>query len=269
MPELPEVETIVRDLNQAGLVGTIFTGVAILWDKTLDSSAAQELLHKKVVHIARRGKWIVFTLEPTLYLFVHLRMTGRFGYRPGPSDRVIFHFSDQKRLYYHDTRKFGRMIVTRDPALVIGHIGPEPLSPEFTPQSFYQQLQLKKRALKPLLLDQSFLAGLGNIYVDEALFYARLHPQTLSQALNREQAHRLHEGICYVLQRGIRSEGTSLGRGKTNYARLSGARGSHQHLLQVFRRTGEPCPSCQTPIQRIVLAQRSTHLCPQCQILKS
>lgn len=265
MPELPEVETIVRDLLASQLVGQEIVGVAILWDKTLNSLSAQKLLNKKILHIERRGKWIALTLAPTLYLYVHLRMTGRFSHKPGAADRVIFHLGNQQSLFYHDTRKFGRMIVTEKPIDVIGHLGPEPLSTAFAPQKLYAMLQTKKRALKPLLLDQTFIAGLGNIYVDEALFFARLHPQKLSHTLSLEEAQKLHAAIQHVLLRGLKTEGTSLGKGKTNYARLSGERGSHQNHLQVFRRTGQPCPTCQTPIQRIVVAQRSTHYCPHCQ----
>jgi formamidopyrimidine-DNA glycosylase len=221
----------------------------------------------------RRGKYLIFLLSDGNFLCIHLRMTGKLllvdqETPESPYIRVRLDLDNGKALYYHDTRKFGRWHLVQNIESVVGKIGPEPLAETFSFESFWQILHLRTRALKPLLLDQNFLAGLGNIYVDEALWEARLHPLHLANFVTRKQAQALHQAIIFVLKRGIASQGTTLGTGKTNYYRLDGTRGKHQTLLSVFRRTGQPCPRCGHAIERIVVAQRSTHICPNCQRLE-
>lgn len=215
-----------------------------------------------------------FLLSSGETIFVHLRMTGRFTFAPintpfGPHERVTLVLDHLRHLQYHDTRKFGRWYLVENPHDIIGNLGPEPLEESFTYETFETRLMAKVRMLKPLLLDQTFIAGLGNIYVDEALWSAKLHPLMISNTLTRKQTKSLFEAIKYVLKRGLDTEGTTLGSGKSNFYRPEGAKGSHQEVLHVFRRTGLPCPRCSLPIERLVVAQRSTHICPNCQKLPS
>ncbi|HOR78751.1 MAG TPA: zinc finger domain-containing protein, partial [Anaerolineaceae bacterium] len=168
-------------------------------------------------------------------------------------------FNSGWKLVFNDTRKFGRAWLTEDPQKVLSGIGPEPLDPDLTPDKFHAMLQVRSRQIKPLLMDQRFLAGLGNIYTDEALFSAGIHPLRRSDTLTQPEAERLLAAIREVLQQGILAKGASIDwvyRG-----------GDFQNHFQVYKRTGSPCPRCGTPIQRIVVGQRSTHFCPVCQPL--
>ncbi len=274
MPELPEVETIVQDLKRSGLEKRTVTGVHLFWPKTLAGASLEEfskqIIGLKIVKVERRGKFITLLLSDHHYLLIHLRMTGRLTIVPKssfrlPHEHICLTLDDKDELRFHDTRKFGRWYWTKTPEVYLGNLGPEPLDEGFTIDELAKMIKKKARQIKPLLLDQSFVAGLGNIYVDEALWESKIHPQTSSQKLSRKQLSLLVDAIKHVLKRGIATQGTSLGKGKGNYYRLSGQSGDHQHRLNVFRRTGKPCPRCGTPIERIVVAQRSTHYCPQCQ----
>ncbi len=276
MPELPEVHTILEDLKQAGLQGRTIQQAHVYWPKTVNqpdvATFCQVLPHKQILALERRGKYLFLTLSEGWYLCIHLRMTGRLllvdsASPESPYIRLRLDLDQHQSLYYHDTRKFGRWSLVKDPQLILGKIGPEPLAADFAFIPFWDQLKQRSRALKPLLLDQTFLAGLGNIYVDEALWEAQLHPLQPANSLPRKQAEKLHASIIHVLQRGIDSRGTTLGKGRTNYYRLDGTRGEHQALLKVFRRTGQPCPRCGHLIERLVVAQRSTHICTHCQTL--
>jgi formamidopyrimidine-DNA glycosylase len=218
------------------------------------------------------------------YLFIHLRMSGDLYIKeekaaPEKHDRLILTITPtplpegrvpervegqgvrKKKLVFNDTRKFGRVWLAQNPDKVIGGLGPEPLSDEFTAAILYSGLQSRRRQLKPLLLDQSFLAGMGNIYTDEALHRARLHPLALSDSIKREQARALWEAIREVLQEGIRRNGASIDwvyRG-----------GEFQNCFRVYDRAGQPCLVCSTEIERIVVGQRGTHVCPTCQRIGS
>jgi formamidopyrimidine-DNA glycosylase len=179
---------------------------------------------------------------------------------PATHDRLRLFLSSDKILTFNDTRKFGRVWLTDDPASVIGDLGPEPLSEAFTPAWLYENLRKRHRQLKPLLLDQRFLAGLGNIYTDEALHAARLHPQATSDSVRRAQAERLHDAIRATLNEGIRHNGASIDwvyRG-----------GEFQNYFRVYDRDGKPCPVCGTRIERLVVGQRGTHVCPKCQKMR-
>lgn len=273
MPELPEVETIAQDLAKAGLAGKKIISVEVHWPRTVahPSPAAmrKRLIGQVITSIGRRGKYLKISLSNGESLLIHLRMTGRLLLLPSQAERqsherVTLSFQDGSELKYIDTRKFGRWILAEDPEKVLGNLGPEPLGPEFT-VSYLEQLCRKARQLKPLLLDQSCVAGLGNIYVDEALWRAQLHPQKKADTLSKKQIEDLHAAIQQVLLRGLKASGTTLGKGLTNYYRLDGSRGSHQEHLDAFRQTGKPCPRCGTLIKRLIVAQRSTHICPKCQ----
>lgn len=276
MPELPEVDTIVEDLKRSDLKGSRILKVEVQWPRSVGCPSVEEFCHllidQRILDLKRRGKYIVLILSQDFFLYIHLRMTGRLllvnQNTPKSSYiRLSLSLDNQKALYFHDTRKFGKWYLTQNPDEIVGKLGLEPFDPAFTIEHFRQSLHKSSRALKALLLDQTFLAGLGNIYVDEALWEAQLHPLSIANELSTIQAKKLHKSIITVLEKGIKNQGTTLGQGKTNYYRLDGSKGKHQTNLKVFRRTGQPCPRCGHLIERIKVAQRSTHFCPVCQTI--
>ncbi len=273
MPELPEVETIATGLRQGRedqppLVGRTILRTELLWERTLaqppPSQFKRDIAGQIIRDIRRRGKFILFELTKHT-LLVHLRMSGDLLVEPGsapvaPHHRLILYLDGNLRLAFNDARKFGRLWLVEDPDRVLGRLGPEPLDEAFTAHELYRRLHEHKRQLKPLLLDQSFLAGMGNIYTDEALHAARLHPLMLSHALTLDEVERLRQCIQLVLKEGIRRSGASIDwvyRG-----------GDYQHFFKVYQRTGFPCYNCGTGIERMVVGQRGTHICPNCQQLK-
>jgi len=177
----------------------------------------------------------------------------------------VLQLDQANELRFHDTRKFGRLFLTQTPETVLAKIGPEPLEKSFTRKRLRHLLQGKRRQMKPLLLDQTFIAGLGNIYVDEALWSARIHPLRVSSSLTENEISALHKAIRLVLRRGLKNMGTSLGTGKGNFYSVAGRKGRNADELKVFRRNGEACPRCQALIERLNVAQRGTHICPVCQ----
>lgn len=276
MPELPEVQTVVNDLNLAAIPGKTITEAQVFWQRTIEKLSPEEcrrnLIGQTVTAIWRRAKYIVFDFASGAHLLIHLKMSGRLHITTPDSERskhehVILHFDDNRQLRFHDTRKFGRVYFTHDLDTILGHLGPEPLEASFTATLFAERLHRHKRQLKPLLLDQTFIAGLGNIYVDEALWEAKLHPRRIAADLSTGEADALFQAIRIVLRRGIANQGTTLGTGKANFYSVSRRQGQNAEQLQVFRRTNAPCPRCQTAIERIIVGQRSTHICPNCQKL--
>jgi len=274
MPELPEVQTVVDSLNKLKLKGRRVVNARVYWPKTINGISPATFIKKisgrSIREISRRGKYIVIALTRDLTLLIHLRMTGRLNWaaadsRRNPHEHVILIFGSKMALRFQDTRKFGRFYLTMDPQEILGKLGPEPLSDRFTLARFHAMLQSRKRLIKPLLLDQGFIAGLGNIYVDEALWKAGIHPLRVSSSLSKKEAAALHHAIPLVLKKGLANLGTTLGSGAGNFYSVAGRRGRNADELLVFRRTGEGCVNCRTPIQRIVVGQRSTHICPRCQ----
>jgi formamidopyrimidine-DNA glycosylase len=274
MPELPEVETLTRDLRRVGLEGRQITGVLVGWPKTLKglspAAFAARLTGAVIRRVTRRAKFLVFELADGGTLLVHLRMTGRFDLgrefqRRGPHEHIVLSLDNGVSVHYVDPRKFGRWILTDTPENILGALGPEPLSRALTARVFAGRFRAHRRQLKPLLLDQSFVAGLGNIYADEALWEARLHPCRRSDTLTAAEIERLYHAVQTVLRRGIQNQGTTLGSASTNFYSTAGRRGRNQDALRVFRRTGDPCPRCETRIERLVVGQRGTHICPCCQ----
>lgn len=274
MPELPEVQTIVNDLNAACIAGKTITGAKIYWSRTIAEPSAKafcsRIKGKKISAIRRRGKFIVFELNKKNHLLLHLRMSGRLHLVPADLPRqkhehVILSLKDRRQLRFHDTRKFGRFYLTSDAAKILGRLGLEPLATDFTQKNLAQRLSPRKRLLKPLLLDQTFIAGLGNIYVDEALWESKIHPCRIAASLTESEIRALHRAIPRVLKRGLKNLGTSLGTGKTNFYSIAKHQGRNRDELMVFRRTDQPCPRCQAIIRRIIVGQRSTHICPKCQ----
>jgi formamidopyrimidine-DNA glycosylase len=286
MPELPEVETIVRALRPA-LVGRTILSADLRWPRTLaePSPAAfkKRICGQCIEGVSRRAKFLDFRLT-TFDLIIHLRMSGDLhleetAYTPQKHDRLLLslaptsslhappssppvtrhtsHVTHHSSLVFTDPRKFGRVWLTAQPEEVLGNLGPEPLEPSFTPQTFYERLHGRNRQLKPLLLDQTFIAGLGNIYTDEALHMAGLHPLRRADSVTAQQAEDLWRAVRAVLEEGIRANGASIDwvyRG-----------GGFQNQFRVYGRGGQPCPVCGTKIMRIVSGQRGTHFCPLCQ----
>ncbi|MBK8824663.1 MAG: DNA-formamidopyrimidine glycosylase [Anaerolineales bacterium] len=267
MPELPEVETIARAIKPE-LVGRTIVSADLRWARTLAiPSSAQfkkQIVGQKVLDVSRRAKYLVIKLETCSFL-VHLRMSGdliiRAGkIKPEKHDRLLLHLSDDNYLAFNDTRKFGRVWLTDRPETILGKLGPEPLEKDFTAHWLFENLQTRKRYLKPLLLDQTFIAGLGNIYTDECLHIAQLHPMAASNNVTQQQAVELHKAIRAVLKEGIRRNGASIDwvyRG-----------GEYQNHFRVYGRDGEPCDVCGTTIQKFTVGQRGTHICPNCQRLR-
>ncbi len=265
MPELPEVESIARKLKP-DLVGKTIKAADLRWARALATPSPkkfkEQIMGQKIEAVTRRAKYFILQLSD-YQLLVHLRMSGDLYIRNGKikakkHDRLIIKISGNKSLIFNDTRKFGRVWLTANPQDILGKLGPEPLERGFTPQWLYESLHKKHRQLKPLLLDQTFLAGLGNIYTDEALHIAKLHPQGRSDSVSPKQAKALHEAIRKVLKEGIRRNGASIDwvyRG-----------GEYQNYFRVYDREGEPCNVCGTHIQKLVVGQRGTHICPTCQI---
>lgn len=271
MPELPEVETIARRLQHGNhdlpsLVDHKITNADILWDRTLAEPSIKEFIQRiigqQIQRVDRRGKFIQIHLSEDVML-VHLRMSGDLivgeGKEPlGSHPRLVLYLDDNLQLSFTDARKFGRVWLVADPHTVTGKLGPEPLDPDFKEQDFAKRLLSRKRQIKPLLLDQSFLAGVGNIYADECLHLAKLHPLTRSNHLSIGQVKILLQSIRQVLTAGIESNGASIDwvyRG-----------GGYQNQFRVYGRNGEPCPVCAASIERMVVGQRGTYLCPTCQV---
>ena len=282
MPELPEVETIARKLKPH-LLGKTIQDARLRWSRTLAFPSPRrfrELIKgQEVKEVTRRAKYFILRLSD-FSLLIHLRMSGdllikEINVKPEKHDRLILSLlsapreaspqraaedGDLTNLVFNDTRKFGRVWLTAHPEEVLDKLGPEPLSRSFTPGWLHTALHSKHRQLKPLLLDQTFLAGLGNIYTDESLHLAKLNPLATSDSVTVKQAETLYGAIREVLKEGIRRNGASFDwvyRG-----------GEYQNHFRVYDRAGKPCPVCGTNIERIIVGQRSTHFCPKCQLLR-
>jgi len=269
MPELPEVETIVRELQTCDLVGHPISRVEVFWPGSVATpdvaTFSRRLVGQTIEKVSRRGKFIVFTLSQD-FLLIHLRMTGKLVFNQKTThERLRLQLSDGRSLRFEDQRKFGKWYLVSSPTLILDLLGVEPLSADFTLEVFEEILSRVSRPLKPFLLDQTHIVGLGNIYVDEALWVARLHPLRKTHSLSLDERSTLHQAIIHVLQTGVDHSGTSLGTHQSNYYSVSGRRGGHQTHLHVFRRQGEVCSICGTTILKITVAQRGTHYCPLCQ----
>lgn len=269
MPELPEVETFVRALR-VPLAGRTITGARNDWPRHIAVPPPDEFHERvsgrRIEAVDRRGKYLVFTLSDDETLIIHLKMSGHLSVVPAgtPPDHyahTVFELDDGRELRFRDTRKFGRVYLVHDPVEVLGPLGPEPLTDEFTAEQLAARLAGRKRVLKPLLLDQTFIAGIGNIYADEALFNARLLPTRRSDMLTGEETAALHAAIREVLSKGISLQGASV----RTYYTAEGKRGEMQDEFTVYDRSGKSCYRCGTPIERLVLGGRSTHFCPTCQ----
>ena len=284
MPELPEVETVARDLRPR-LVGATIVGARTSWARTLrthdPASFAVAIAGHRIEAVGRRAKLVVVELDGGLGLTIHLKMTGQLFVVPAdaqvdPYVRLILELADGRELRFRDIRKFGRVgLYARDPAthelitepggaaVFAGH-GPEPLDDTFTLQAFRRRIRVRTGRLKPLLLDQAFVAGIGNIYADEALWTARLHPLRAASSLHPADERRLYGAIRAILAEAVDRRGSSI----DDYTAPDGD-GRMQERLQVYQRTGEPCSRCTHPIRRLVIGARSTHYCSWCQRLST
>jgi formamidopyrimidine-DNA glycosylase len=272
VPELPEVETVVRDLRPL-LVGRRFTSALKVSRKALRSpwSAAwsHSLVGRRVIAVGRRGKWILLDLEPAGHLVLHLGMTGQLtvvaAAEPrAPHTHLVFDLDDGPQLRFRDYRRFGSatLYASRDERDAFFHrsgLGPEPF--DLPPDAWRKSLARTTRSLKAALLDQRLVAGVGNIYADEILFEARLHPARRACDLKEEEAERLRRAVAAVLVRAIEGRGSTI----RDYVGGSGLRGSYQEEHRVYGRCGEPCRHCRRPVVCVRLAGRSTHFCPRCQ----
>ena len=274
MPELPEVETYVRDLAPL-LRGRQVSAASVTWSRIIAIPDAEnfvaQIAGQRFVEFGRRGKYMLLGLESGMTLIVHLRMTGHLitvaGDAPIDSHtHVVMRLDDGQKLIFQDSRKFGRLWLVTDPTPVLAHLGPEPFAAAFNPDYLATRLHGRSAPIKALLLDQRLVAGVGNIYADEALFRAGIHPLRPAGSLDAAEAAALHAAVQVVLTLGIAKAGSSLGGSSLqNYSRPGGAPGGFQEEFAVFRRTGQPCPQCGAPITRIVVAQRGTHFCSYCQ----
>lgn len=275
MPELPEVETVRLGLNQVTLHQPIIGG-AVLLDRTiahpLSSEFIDSLIGLSLQEWHRYGKYLLAKLEPVGWLGVHLRMTGQLLWMSQTEPlqkhtRVRFFFADDRELRFVDQRTFGQMwhvIGDEDPKQVITglqRLGHEPFSEAFSDEYFYAQLTGRKRPIKSALLDQMLVAGVGNIYADEALFLSGIHPETLCSQIQPKQAKLLRENLIRVLKDSIAARGTSF----SDYRDVSGVNGNYGGMAWVYGRDGDRCRVCETVIERIKLAGRSAHFCPKCQ----
>jgi formamidopyrimidine-DNA glycosylase len=272
MPELPEVETVVRGLRTP-LIGRTVLDVWYDWPKVIATPSPNEFVDRikgqKIQAIGRRAKYIVCELNHDI-LAIHLKMTGRLypWNDSGMPDRWV-HFrltlDNGSYLCFSDARRFGRVYLASSFTDISPDLGPEPLEDDFTSSVLRERLHRRHRAIKALLLEQSFVAGVGNIYADEALHRGRIHPLRPADELTEEEVVRLHEAIRAALRAGINHEGASVNW----YRKPDGTQGESQNHFYVYDREGQPCLNCGQPIEKIRVSQRGTHFCPSCQPLHS
>jgi formamidopyrimidine-DNA glycosylase len=276
MPELPEVETVRRTLEVL-TIGKVMKEVSVSWPKMIKRPDEVEqfndaLKGQTIKEIGRRGKFLIIYTD--VYALVsHLRMEGKYGLfsSEDPVDKhthVIFHFTDGTELRYKDVRKFGTMHLYEKgkefETQPLADLGPEPFSEDFTVEWLSGKLKKTNRKIKPALLDQKILVGLGNIYVDEALFRAKIHPERIANSLTPEEEAVLHRGIVSTLSEAVEKGGSTI----RSYVNSQGQIGMFQLQLYVYGRKNEPCKVCGTPLEKTVVGGRGTHYCPSCQKLK-
>ncbi|MCR6546289.1 DNA-formamidopyrimidine glycosylase [Dehalobacterium formicoaceticum] len=273
MPELPEVETVRRSLEER-LLGLQIKKITINHHSVIaapEVPAFQEnLLEQTFLQVGRRGKYLIFDLTSNWKMVVHLRMTGRLVYGDAgmpllKHTHVIFSLDNGAELRFTDPRRFGRiwLVPAQDIALISGlsTLGPEPLGGEFSPEVFQEQLHRRKTKIKSLLLDQRFIAGIGNIYADEILFRSCIHPERSADSLSDEEIKCLFQSVIDILQEAVEHRGTSF----SDYVDGLGAKGTHQNYVKVYQRAGNNCLRCGGVIERMKIGSRSAYYCPQCQ----
>jgi len=262
LPELPEVETVTRSI--APLIGRRIVAAEFRCPRVLrggdpDHMSAR-IAGRRIAGVKRHGKFILVSLEGGGYLLIHLGMTGRLllGGPAGKHTHAVLTL-DRGVLLYDDSRQFGCLQFSEGFPQRVARLGPEPLEVSF--EDFAAALKRRKTRVKSLLLNQAFLRGIGNIYADEALFRAGIHPLAIASRLSRDRARRLYDAIIAVLTEAIAAGGSSI----SDYVDAEGRKGFFQFSHRVYQRTGEPCVKCKTPIRRVLVSQRSSHFCPRCQ----
>jgi len=265
MPELPEVETIKNELIPH-VIGHSITGVTLFDEKIVRQPSVEEfcsrLIGQKITGVGRRGKYLIFDLISGEALIIHLKMSGSLLLKPPERfTRAILRLDGGTELYFRDPRKFGAMWLVADKNAFLNKLGPEPLAAGFNPKILAQRLSKHTVPIKAVLCDQNFVAGIGNMYADEALFLARIHPLRSAKSLSQEEIERLHRAIQQVLLAAINNKGASV----DTYFRPDGQIGTAHFQFRVAHRGGEPCPVCRTPIERIVVRNRGSYFCRKCQ----
>lgn len=263
MPELPEVETIRRDIEPY-IAGRIIKAVKALRARNVLKGISAKGLQKalkgqRIEKVERRGKFLIFKLASGNCLVIHLGMTGRVLKSPDRYVKVTFTLSGGRFFYFSDIRMFGKVSFYKEYPVL--KLGPEPLADDFTAARLVELLRGRGGNIKALLLNQKFLAGVGNIYASEALFRAGINPRHRAASLKVPEIIKLHQALRQVLSEGIKYRGTSV----SDYRDAEGKAGGYQHRLRVYDREGRPCLRCKTPIRRMVIGQRSTYYCPKCQ----
>jgi formamidopyrimidine-DNA glycosylase len=268
MPELPEVETIKNEIAPY-ITGHTITGIDLFWENMVRQPSADEfrerIAGKTITGLDRRGKYLLVNLDCSDTLIIHLRMTGSLWQTPPPEGmkfvRAVINLDNGTSIYFRDPRKFGRMWLVTEVACVTGELGPEPLQAMFTTDILSTRLKRHRIPIKAALLDQGILAGIGNMYADEALLSAKIHPMRPADSLSAGEIKRLHAGICRVLLAGIGNKGASI----QNYYRPDGSKGSAHTGFKVAHQRDAICPNCGTQIQYIKVRGRGTYFCPKCQ----
>jgi len=269
LPELPEVETIKNELFTR-VIGRRFANVTLCDAKSVKQPSADDfqrgLIGKRITDLKRRGKYLIFRLSGGNALIIHLKMTGALLLNPKQPDgyaRVIFHLDDGSRLVFTDRRRLGAVWLLEDEQAIVGKLGPEPLDTEFTLETLAGRLHKRQAPIKAVLLDQGFIAGIGNMYADEALFAAKIHPLRQANRLSPQEIRNLHQAIVDVLESAIDSKGASI----DTYKRPDGRLGTAHDNFRVAHRGGKPCPVCGISIQRLAIRNRGSYFCPNCQKL--
>ncbi|MFH1775203.1 MAG: bifunctional DNA-formamidopyrimidine glycosylase/DNA-(apurinic or apyrimidinic site) lyase [Chloroflexota bacterium] len=269
MPELPEVETIKNELLPY-IIGRHISDVTLFWERMVRQPSADEfcarLKGQQVTGAGRRGKYFLINLASGDTLIIHLKMTGSLLLGDGSAEppqytRAVIHLDNNSAVFFRDPRKFGAMWLVDEQGPVVGKLGPEPLDSGFTPGVLAGRLSKRHAPIKALLCDQGVLAGIGNMYADEALFTAGIHPLRSGDSLSAEELERLHRAIRQVLLAGIGDKGASV----QNYFRPGGEPGTAHLAFRVAHRRGEPCPVCGTPVTRLPIRNRGSYFCPSCQ----
>jgi len=265
MPELPEVETIKNELAPH-IIGHTITAVTLFDERIVRQPPVEEfnsrLIGETITGVGRRGKYMFFNLTSGQTLVIHLKMTGSLWLTPPDRfTRAVIHLDGDTKIYFRDPRKFGVMWLVADANSVSDKLGPEPLEADFTTKTLAKSLSLRTAPIKALLCDQSLIAGIGNMYADEALFLAKIHPMRPGGSLSKKEIERLYQAIRQVLISGINDKGAST----DTYFRPSGDIGTAHFQFRVAHRRGESCPICGTPLQRIPIRNRGSYFCPKCQ----
>jgi formamidopyrimidine-DNA glycosylase len=266
MPELPEVETIKNEITPY-VSGRRISGVELFWERIVKEPSAEEfrarVTGQTITAVTRRGKYLFFHLNGGELLVMHMKMTGSLLVNPsdGQYTRAIIHLDNGTEIHFRDPRKFGVMWLAPDELGVYKKLGPEPLDEGFTIDTLARILDKRTAPVKPVLLNQGLIAGIGNMYADESFFEAKIHPERPAGSLTREETGRLYRAIRKVLRRALASKGASV----RNYIRPDGNPGTAHDEFNVAHGTGKNCPRCGTPIKRIVVRGRGTYYCPHCQ----